>query len=221
MLMEPWDGPASLTFTDGRILGATLDRNGLRPGRWVVTDDGWFALASEAGRVRRAGRAGQSASGRLLPGRLVVVDPGRGGCSPTARPRWRWRAQALRGRGTREHALHLDDLPARARRPRPERRRCANASWRSAGRQEDLRVLLAPMAADAKEPTGSMGNDAALAVLSDRQPPLFSLLQAAVRPGDEPGRSTRCARQVVMSLSPGWGRRATSSRRPPSRRAGW
>ncbi|CAN5565064.1 hypothetical protein BH20ACT19_BH20ACT19_11860 [soil metagenome] len=205
MVMEPWDGPASLTFTDGRILGATLDRNGLRPGRWVVTDDGWFALASEAGAfhvpVERVERVG-----RLLPGRLLIVEPGSGRVLTERESELTVARAHPYGAWLAEHTVRLTDLPAAARaappgtghtapRPSLEERQLA-FGWT----QEDLRVLLAPMAAEGKEPTGSMGNDAALAVLSDRQPPLFSyfkqLFAQVTNPAIDPVRE-----QVVMSLS--------------------
>ena len=199
MLMEPWDGPASLTFTDGRILGATLDRNGLRPGRWVTTRDGWFALASEAGafevpadQVKRAGR--------LLPGRLLVIDPRRGGLLAhreaelevaRAKPYGAWHA---------EQAVHFDDLPHAEPPAIPALATLRERQLAFGWTQEDLRVLIAPMAADAKEATGSMGNDAALAVLSDRHPPLFSYFkQLFAQVTNPPIDSVREA--VVMSLN--------------------
>ncbi len=198
MLMEPWDGPASLTFTDGRILGATLDRNGLRPGRWVITNDGWFALASEVGAfhvpAERVARVG-----RLLPGRLLVVEPGSGRVLTEreaeldvarARPYGAWLS---------EHSFHLRDL-AEGRPPAPEPVPLRDRQLAFGWSQEDLRVLLAPMAVDGREPTGSMGNDTAPAVLSDRQPPLFSyfkqLFAQVTNPPIDPVRE-----QVVMSLS--------------------
>jgi len=198
MLMEPWDGPASLTFTDGQILGATLDRNGLRPGRWAITDDGWFALSSEAGAFR-FDPARLVRVGRLLPGRLLIVDPAAGHVLSEreaelavagARPYGAWHA---------EHSLRMEDLPDAEPDDPPElalRERQLAFGWS----QEDLCVLLAPMARDGKEPTGSMGNDAALAILSERQPPLFSyfkqLFAQVTNPSIDPVRE-----QVVMSLS--------------------
>ncbi len=198
MLMEPWDGPASLTFTDGRVLGATLDRNGLRPGRWVITDDGWFALASEAGAfhvpAERVARVG-----RLLPGRLLVVEPGSGRVLTEREAELEVARARPYGAWLSEHSLHLDDLPEgrpAPPEPVPLRDRQLAFGWS----QEDLRVLLAPMAADAREPTGSMGSDTAPAVLSDRQPPLFSyfkqLFAQVTNPPIDPVRE-----QVVMSLS--------------------
>jgi len=199
MLMEPWDGPASLTFTDGRILGATLDRNGLRPGRWVTTRDGWFALASEAGafevpfdQVKRAGR--------LLPGRLVVVDPRRGGLLAHREAELEVARAKPYGDWHSEHALHFDDLPHADPPQIPELATLRERQLAFGWTQEDLRVLIAPMAADAKEALGSMGNDAALAVLSNRHPPLFSyfkqLFAQVTNPPIDSVRET-----VVMSLS--------------------
>ncbi|MEJ7789540.1 MAG: glutamate synthase large subunit [Thermoleophilaceae bacterium] len=198
MVMEPWDGPASLTFTDGKILGATLDRNGLRPGRWLITDDGWFALASEAGAFRvpaeRVDRVG-----RLLPGRLLIVEPGSGRVLTEREAEMEVATERPYGAWFAEHAVHIEDLPQGGPIPGPAvslQDRQLAFGWS----QEDLRVLLAPMAADGKEPTGSMGNDAALAVLSDRQPPLFSyfkqLFAQVTNPAIDPVRE-----QVLMSLT--------------------
>ncbi|CAN5154026.1 glutamate synthase-related protein [soil metagenome] len=198
MLMEPWDGPASLTFTDGRILGATLDRNGLRPGRWVITDDGWFALASEAGAfhvpAERVARVG-----RLLPGRLLVVEPGSGKVLIEREAELEVARSRPYGAWFSEHSLRLDDLPEApppSADPVPLQDRQLAFGWS----QEDLRVLLTPMAVDGREPTGSMGNDASPALLSDRQPSLFSyfkqLFAQVTNPPIDPVRE-----QVVMSLS--------------------
>jgi len=198
MLMEPWDGPASLTLTDGRILVATLDRNGLRPGRWVITDDGWFALASEAGAFH-VPAARVARAGRLLPGRLLVVEPGSGRVLTEREAELEVAGSRPYGAWFSEHSLNLHDLPEgrpAPAEPVPLRDRQLAFGWS----QEDLRVLLAPMAVDGREPTGSMGNDAAPAVLSDRQPPLFSyfkqLFAQVTNPAIDPMRE-----QVVMSLS--------------------
>ncbi|MGI8844782.1 MAG: glutamate synthase large subunit [Thermoleophilaceae bacterium] len=197
MLMEPWDGPASVTFTDGRILGATLDRNGLRPGRWVVTTDGWFALASEAGAFHVPSEDVERV-GRLLPGRLLVVDPERGGLLEDreaerevarGRPYGAWYA---------EHSLGLDDLPA----GRPQETPALSRMQRQLAfgwSQEDIRAVLRPMVVNGTEAVGSMGNDAALAALSERQPPLFSyfkqLFAQVTNPAIDPVRE-----KIVMSL---------------------
>ena len=198
MLMEPWDGPASLTFTDGRILGATLDRNGLRPGRWVITDDGWFALASEVGAFHVPAEQ-VTRVGRLMPGRLLVVEPGSGRVLTNREAELEVARSRPYGAWFAEYSLHLGDLPEGPPPPAdpvPLRERQLAFGWS----QEDLRVLLAPMVVDGREPTGSMGNDAAPAVLSDRQPPLFSyfkqLFAQVTNPPIDPVRE-----QVVMSLS--------------------
>jgi glutamate synthase (NADPH/NADH) large chain/glutamate synthase (ferredoxin) len=197
-LMEPWDGPAAVAFTDGRVVGATLDRNGLRPGRWVETTDGYVVLGSETGlldippaQVRRLGR--------LQPGKLFLVDLERG-CIvedselkreiSTRRPYGEWYAAS---------SVHFSDLPESDQvtlsdQPLGLRQRAFGYS------QEDLRVLLTPMARDAQEPVGSMGNDLSLAVLSDQAPALFSyfkqLFAQVTNPPIDPIRE-----EIVMSLA--------------------
>jgi glutamate synthase domain-containing protein 2/glutamate synthase domain-containing protein 1/glutamate synthase domain-containing protein 3 len=201
-VMEPWDGPASVAFTDGRVVGATLDRNGLRPGRWVETTDGHVVLGSESGlldippeQVRRLGR--------LQPGKLFLVDLERGRIVEdeevkhevaTHRPYGEWYAR---------NAVHFSELPPShevtlSDQPLRLRQRAFGYS------QEDLRVLLAPMAIDAAEPVGSMGNDLSLAVLSDQAPPLFSyfkqLFAQVTNPPIDPIRE-----EIVMSLATSMG----------------
>jgi len=196
--MEPWDGPAAVAFTDGRIIGATLDRNGLRPGRWVETHDGWLVLGSEAGllgiepsRVKRLGR--------LQPGKIFLCDLEQGRIVEdeevkreisTRRPYRQW---------IEEQRVHFDDLPdahvtLTGVQPGYKRRLAFGYT------QEDLRVLIAPMASSGAEPIGSMGNDGALAVLSDQRPPLFSyfkqLFAQVTNPPIDPIRE-----EVVMSLA--------------------
>jgi glutamate synthase (NADPH/NADH) large chain/glutamate synthase (ferredoxin) len=197
-LMEPWDGPAAVAFTDGRVVGATLDRNGLRPGRWVETSDGYVVLGSESGlldippeRVRRLGR--------LQPGKLFLVDLERG-CIvedrelkheiATRRPYGEWFGRS---------SVHFSQLPPSEQvtlsdQPLRTRQRAFGYS------QEDLRVLLTPMARDGQEPVGSMGNDLSLAVLSEQAPPLFSYFkQLFAQVTNPPIDSTR--EEIVMSLS--------------------
>jgi glutamate synthase domain-containing protein 2/glutamate synthase domain-containing protein 1/glutamate synthase domain-containing protein 3 len=197
-LMEPWDGPASVAFTDGRLIGATLDRNGLRPGRWVETVDGLVVLGSECGllditpeRVRRLGR--------LQPGKLFLVDLARGCIVEDSEVK---RAVATRrpyGEWFVRNSVLFDDLPPSeavtiSDQPLHARQRAFGYT------QEDLRVLLTPMARDAAEPVGSMGNDLALAVLSDQAPPLFSyfkqLFAQVTNPPIDPIRE-----EIVMSLA--------------------
>jgi len=196
-LVEPWDGPAAVAFTDGRVIGATLDRNGLRPGRWLVTCDGWVVLASETG-VLDVPDEQIEAKGRLRPGKLFLVDVERDRIVPDEEVKAELARRRPYGRWLSERVVHIEDLPEKSPRvPRVEPLRAKQLAF--GWSEEDLRVLLAPMAADAAEPTGSMGNDVALASLSDRRPPLFSyfkqLFAQVTNPAIDPIRES-----VVMSL---------------------
>jgi glutamate synthase domain-containing protein 2/glutamate synthase domain-containing protein 1/glutamate synthase domain-containing protein 3 len=197
-VMEPWDGPAAVVFTDGRYVGATLDRNGLRPGRWAQTIDGYVVLASETG-VLTAAPEHIVRKGRLQPGKLFLVDLDEGRIVADAEIKRRIATQQPYGKWYGEQIVHLDDLPARE--PRVPRREPLRARQLAFGyTQEDLRLVIAPQAARGEEPVASMGNDAALAVLSDRQPPLFSyfkqLFAQVTNPPVDPIREL-----VVMSLA--------------------
>jgi glutamate synthase domain-containing protein 2/glutamate synthase domain-containing protein 1/glutamate synthase domain-containing protein 3 len=197
-LMEPWDGPASVAFTDGRVVGATLDRNGLRPGRWVITKDGHVVLGSEAGLLDVP--ADQIVRlGRLQPGKLFLVDLEQGRVVDdgevkheiaTQRPYGEWYAR----NAVRFAEIEPSEQVTLSDQPLHRRQRAFGYS------QEDLRVLLEPMARDAQEPIGSMGNDLSLAVLSDQAPPLFSyfkqLFAQVTNPPIDPIRE-----EIVMSLS--------------------
>jgi len=197
-LMEPWDGPAAIAFTDGRVIGATLDRNGLRPGRWLETRDGWVVLASETG-VLDVPPEDVLRKGRLQPGKIFLVDLERHRVVPdeelkheiaTRRP---YRAWYELGN------VRLSDLPERSPRvPRgePLRSRQLAFGWT----QEDLKVILAPLARNAEEAIGSMGNDLALAVLSDQRPLLYSYFkQLFAQVTNPPIDSTR--ESIVMSVA--------------------
>src|SRR3954468_20514138 len=201
-LMEPWDGPAAVAFTDGRVIGATLDRNGLRPGRWLETKDGWVVLGSETG-VMDEPASNIVRNGRLQPGKLFLVDVEAGRIVAdeevkrsvaTAKPYGQWYEQGI---------VQLGDLPERdpyyGQPPAIRERQLAFGYT-----QEDLRVLLAPTAAKGEEPIGSMGNDIALAVLSDKSPPLFAyfkqLFAQVTNPPIDPIREA-----IVMSLGTGVG----------------
>jgi glutamate synthase (NADPH/NADH) large chain len=170
-LMEPWDGPASLTFTDGTLIGAVLDRNGLRPGRYWVTEDGLVVLASESG-VLDIDPATVVRRGRLEPGRMFLVDTGDGriieddevkGQLAAAKPYQQWIDQykiTLESLPEREHVEHSSASV--------ERRQRAFGYT-----QEELKVILTPMANTGAEPLGAMGTDTPIAVLSARPRLLF------------------------------------------------
>ncbi len=196
-LMEPWDGPASVAFTDGRVVGATLDRNGLRPGRWMETADGHVVLGSETG-ILDVAPSEIVRLGRLQPGKLFLVDLQRGRIVEdgevkrelsTRRPYREWfqRSSVAFAELEPSEQVTISDQPL------PRRQRAFGYT------QEDLRVLLGPMARDGAEPIGSMGNDISLAVLSDQAPPLFSyfkqLFAQVTNPPIDPIRE-----EIVMSL---------------------
>jgi len=197
-LIEPWDGPAAVAFTDGRVIGATLDRNGLRPGRWVVTRDGWVVLASETG-VLKASDDQIVAKGRLRPGKLFLVDLERDRIVPDDEVKASLARRQPYGEWLHDRVVHIEDLPDKSPRvPRVEPLRAKQLAF--GWTEEDLRVILEPMARDGAEPTGSMGNDVALASISDRRPPLFSyfkqLFAQVTNPAIDPIRES-----VVMSLA--------------------
>jgi glutamate synthase (NADPH/NADH) large chain/glutamate synthase (ferredoxin) len=202
-LIEPWDGPASVAFCDGRVIGATLDRNGLRPGRWQLTKDGYVVLASETG-VLEYSADEVVAKGRLAPGKIFYVNLEAGRIVEDGEIKHEVATQKPYGRWYREHAVHLNDLPDKAPDHAPgdpllTRQLLFGYS------QEDLRITLAQMGgAKAEEPLGSMGNDMALAVLSDQGPPLYNyfkqLFAQVTNPPIDPIRE-----KVVMSLSAGVG----------------
>ncbi len=198
-LMEPWDGPAAITFTDGHLVGATLDRNGLRPARYVVTRDDRVILASEVGVIDVPPEL-VLRKGRLQPGRIFLVDTDEGRLLEDAEVkseivnRWPYRKWLDRNLFTFEELPHVDPPPALTGEPLSRMQRAFGFT------DEDLRLLIAPMAETGKEPTGSMGNDAPLAVLSDRAPPLFDyfhqLFAQVTNPPIDPLREA-----MVMSLT--------------------
>jgi glutamate synthase domain-containing protein 2/glutamate synthase domain-containing protein 1/glutamate synthase domain-containing protein 3 len=201
-LMEPWDGPAAVVFTDGRLAGAVLDRNGLRPGRWIQDTEGYVVLASEAGVITVAPEHIQR-KGRLAPGRLFLVDLEDGRIVGDDEAKRRAARRRPYAQWYETSVVHIDDLPEREpRAPRIEPLRSKQLAFGYS--QEDLRLIIAPMAAKGEEPVASMGNDAALAVLSERQPPLFSyfkqLFAQVTNPPIDPIRE-----QLVMSLQAGVG----------------
>ncbi len=196
-MMEPWDGPAAIAFTDGRQIGATLDRNGLRPARYVVTSDDLVIMASEAG-VLPVPESQIVKKWRLQPGKMFLIDMEVGRIVDdkeikdqlsAARPYRQW-IENLRIR--MDDVEHCGDEPA-SELALLDRQQAFGYT------QEDLKFLLAPMAANADEAVGSMGNDAALAVLSDRPKTLYSYFkQLFAQVTNPPIDSIR--ENMVMSL---------------------
>jgi glutamate synthase (NADPH/NADH) large chain len=170
-LMEPWDGPALIAFTDGTVIGAVLDRNGLRPGRYWVTADGLVVLASEVG-VLDIDPATVVRKGRLQPGRIFLADTGAGQITEDGDVKAALAGEHPYADWLHAGRMHLDELPGRTR-ELPDRRELVTQQQAFGYTEEDLRVLLAPMARTGAEPVGSMGTDTPLAVLSDRPRLLF------------------------------------------------
>jgi glutamate synthase domain-containing protein 2/glutamate synthase domain-containing protein 1/glutamate synthase domain-containing protein 3 len=197
-LMEPWDGPAAIAFTDGRVIGATLDRNGLRPGRYIVTKNDVVVLASEAG-VLDVPAEDVRKKGRLQPGRMFLVDTVQKRIISDAEIKKQLAGRQPYANWIKEQQITLDQLPE------PSRVIATNAETllrrqRAYGySEEDLRILLAPMGARGEEPIGSMGSDVPLACLSDRPQPVFNyfkqLFAQVTNPPIDPIRE-----EMVMSL---------------------
>ncbi|MBU6201529.1 MAG: glutamate synthase large subunit [Acidobacteria bacterium] len=174
-LMEPWDGPAAVSFTDGTVIGAVLDRNGLRPGRWCETSDGLVVLASETG-VVDIDPATVVRKGRLQPGRMFLVDTSKGRIVEDDEIKAELAASQPWGEWLRDGMVSLRDLPAREHVVHSRDsvlRRQQVFGWTS----EDLKLIVAPMARSGAEPIGSMGTDTPIAVLSTRPRLLFDYFQ--------------------------------------------
>ena len=199
-MMEPWDGPAAVAFTDGVRIGATLDRNGLRPARYVITDDGMVVMASEAG-VLPIPESKIVKKWRLQPGKMLLIDTEHGRIIDDGEIKSQLAAAKPYKEWNRRVRIKLDDLPAAD---------AGGAGAASAASlldrqqafgytQEDLRVILSPMGAAGEEPIGSMGNDAALAVLSKKNRQIYDyfkqLFAQVTNPPIDPIRE-----QLVMSL---------------------
>ncbi len=166
-LMEPWDGPATLPFTDGRFIGAILDRNGLRPSRYTVTKDGVVILSSETG-VLDVDPANVESKGRLQPGKMFLVDLKEHRLISDEEVKSRLAARRPYLDWITENTLDLDDLPSSAAPDTYDTDELHRRQQLFGYTLEDERVLMGPMGQKAKEPLGSMGDDSPLAVLSDR-----------------------------------------------------
>jgi glutamate synthase domain-containing protein 2/glutamate synthase domain-containing protein 1/glutamate synthase domain-containing protein 3 len=198
-IVGPWDGPAALVFTDGRVVGATLDPNGLRPARWTLTRDGLVVMSSEAGALHIPPEDVVSQD-RLRPGEMILVDTVAGrlirndevkAAVASRKPYREWLAT---------HRINLDDLPPPLNVAQPDHASLRKRQAAFGYTTEELRMVLTPMAVTADEAVGSMGTDTPLAVLSDRPQLLFKYLRQlfsqVTNPPIDPIRE-----QMVMSLS--------------------
>jgi len=198
-LMEPWDGPAAVAFTDGRVVGATLDRNGLRPARYLVTKDGVLIMASEAG-VLPIKPEDVRMKGRLQPGRMLLVDTVQKRIIPDEEIKASLAARQPYGQWLKDNQITLDTLPEPPRVYESDRATIISRQRAFGYTDEDLRILLAPMAGKGEEPVGSMGTDTPLACLSDRPQLLFhyfkQMFAQVTNPAIDPIRE-----ELVMSLT--------------------
>ena len=199
-LMEPWDGPAAITFTDGKLVGALLDRNGLRPLRYVITNDGRVIAASEAG-VLTIDESTVIKKGRLQPGKMLLIDTEKGKIITDDEIKHQIASRQPYGRWLENYKIRLEDLAE-------PRLAFASLSPNSVFRyqqvfgysREDIDTIIKPMALDGKEPIGSMGTDVPLAILSDRPQHLSSYFKQyfaqVTNPPIDPIRE-----RLVMSLA--------------------
>ncbi len=172
-LVEPWDGPASIIFSDGTLIGATLDRNGLRPSRYVITHDDLVVMASEVG-VLPIPPGKIRCKGRLQPGKMFLVDTGNGRIIGDGEFKEEISRRQPYHLWVEQHHLGLGDLPELAELPEPDLSRLLPRQQAFGYTQEDLFRILLPMAQDGKEPVSSMGADIPLAVLSPRGQLLYN-----------------------------------------------
>jgi glutamate synthase (NADPH/NADH) large chain len=199
-MMEPWDGPASISFTDGKIIGATLDRNGLRPSRYCVTTDDRVIMASETGTLPIDPSLIKE-KGRLQPGKMFVVDMEQGRIISDEELKQNICSQKPYGEWLNKYKIRLEELPEpRVMFTHLEHDQVFKYQKAFGYSTEDLDTIIAPMALDGKEPIGSMGTDTPLAVLSEQPQHLSSyfkqLFAQVTNPPIDPIRE-----RMVMSLA--------------------
>jgi len=197
-IMEPWDGPAAMVITDGRYIGAVLDRNGLRPARYTVTRDGLIVLASETGVIEMPGARIQK-RGRLQPGKMFLVDMAQQRIISDSEIKGQMSRQKPYRRWVRDNVIQLRGLFTPSEPPAEAPAALLQKQHAFGYTEEELKMILAPMASQGQEPIGSMGNDAALAVLSNKPRLLFDyfkqLFAQVTNPPIDPLRE-----ELVMSL---------------------
>jgi glutamate synthase (NADPH/NADH) large chain len=197
-LMEPWDGPASIAFTDGKYIGAVLDRNGLRPSRYYLTDDDRVIMASEVG-VVPINPASVKAKGRLEPGRMFLIDFERGRLVPDEELKSEFANRRPYREWLEGNRLALRDVTAPNGLPRFDREDLLPRLQAFGYTTETLQFMLQPMVKEHRDPVGSMGNDSVLAVLSDKPRMLYDYFrQLFAQVTNPPIDSIR--EEVIMSL---------------------
>jgi glutamate synthase (NADPH) large chain len=203
-LMEPWDGPASIAFTDGTRIGAVLDRNGLRPSRYYVTKQDLVIMASEVG-VLDVPPEDVVLKGRLQPGRMFLVDLEEGRIIADEELKQEIATEKPYGAWLEMNIVRLEDLPDAPAPHEPNHETVLQRQQAFGYTNEDVRILMAPMAGDGNEAIGSMGNDAALAVLSDKPQLLYNYFKQLFAQVTNP--PVDCIREeLIMSMDTTIGR---------------
>jgi glutamate synthase domain-containing protein 2/glutamate synthase domain-containing protein 1/glutamate synthase domain-containing protein 3 len=200
-LMEPWDGPASIAFTDGKQIGAVLDRNGLRPSRYYVTKDDLVIMASEAG-VLEVPPENVLRKGRLQPGRMFLVDTEQGRIVEDEEIKQKVAAERPYRLWLDEHLVSLADLPPPPEVPAPDHETLLHRQIAFGYTFEDQRILIQPMASNGVEAVGSMGNDSALAVLSAKPRLLYDYFKQLFAQVTNP--PIDCIREELITSSEVW-----------------
>ena len=197
-LMEPWDGPASIAFTDGKYIGAVLDRNGLRPSRYYLTHDDRVIMASEVG-VVPIDPANVKAKGRLEPGRMFLVDFERGRLVPDDELKNEFANRQPYGEWLEANRIPLRQVAGHAQEPTVDRATLVPRMQAFGYTIETMHFMLQPMVREHRDPVGSMGNDSTLAVLSDKPRMLYDYFrQLFAQVTNPPIDSIR--EEVIMSL---------------------
>lgn len=197
-MMEPWDGPASIAFTDGRVIGAVLDRNGLRPSRYVVTKDDMVIMASEVG-VLPLDEAMIQYKGRLQPGKMFLVDLAQGRIISDKELKEEICNQKPYDVWLEQNQINLEDLPDCKTTFHPDFDSLLTEQIAFGYTKEDLQIVLAPMVSDGNEATGSMGNDTPLAVLSDKPQLVFNYFKQLFAQVTNPAIDS-IREELVMSM---------------------
>ena len=197
-LMEPWDGPASIVFTDGHYIGAVLDRNGLRPSRYYLTHDDRVIMASEVG-VIPVDPANVKAKGRLKPGRMFLVDFEKGRLVPDDEIKSELASRRPYGQWLQRQRIDLDDIAAAGEAPGLDNATLMARLQAFGYTSETLQFMLLPMVQEERDPLGSMGNDAALACLSDQPRMLYDYFRQLFAQVTNPAIDS-IREEVIMSL---------------------
>ena len=204
-LIEPWDGPASVVFTDGRNIGAVLDRNGLRPSRYYVTKDDLVVMASEVGVLPEIKHEDVVLKGRLEPGKMFLIDIQEGRIVGDDELKSKIAVEKPYGQWIKENLVKIDTLPTVPHVPEPDHETLLHRQLAFGYTLEDLKFILGPMGNDGAEAIGSMGTDTPLAVLSDKPQNIFNYFKQLFAQVTNPPLDAireECVTSVLTSIGP-------------------